>query len=135
MRIPFSARGQAMRLGLLLFSVALTAPSALYGQELGSAFHDGYPAKIDSVVAAQDPKGLDSLPLAARSGVSTALGEDIRSYSVRTRGEALVLENTEQGFSTSFTSEGVQVRVGTGDFRMKLSGYGYGDTLKSVANA
>jgi hypothetical protein len=123
-----------MRLGLLLFSVVLTAPSALYGQELGSAFHDAYPAKIDSVPAPQGPKGLDRLPFAARSGVSTALGEDIRSYSVRTRGEALVLENTEQGFSTSFTSEGVQVHAGTGDFRMKLSGYGYGDTLKSVAN-
>jgi hypothetical protein len=73
---------------------------------------------------------LSSLPTAAQSGISAALGRDIPEYYVQAGGDGLTSANPHQKLSTHFTREAVEVREGNARWRMTLRGYGYGEAVK-----
>jgi len=89
-------------------------------------------------VAASDPsatKDLSTLPAAAQSSISAALGRDLPDYHVRTTSNGLEATNSHGALTTRFTAAGVQVTSGTLRWAMTLHGYGYGNAIKGVAKA
>ena len=79
--------------------------------------------------------GLLSLPLAARSPVSQAIGSSQRAYRVRTQGSGLTARSAPQRLSTSFAASGVSVRSGRTSVTMRLTSMGYGTALQPVPAA
>jgi hypothetical protein len=89
-------------------------------------------------VAASDPsatKDSSTLPAAAQSTISAALGRDLLDYQVRTTSTGLEAANSHEALTTHFTAPGVQLTSGTLHWTMALRGYGYGDAIKAVAKA
>jgi hypothetical protein len=89
-------------------------------------------------IAASDARAtndLSSIPPAAQSSISAALGRDLPDYHVRTTRNGLEAANSHGALTTRFTSAGVQLTTGTLRWAMTLRGYGYGDSIKSVAKA
>jgi hypothetical protein len=72
---------------------------------------------------------LGSLPLAARGPISELLGRGSASYVVRD----LRAANPAQGLHVAFSSRGVSVASAKATLGLRLSAYGYGDSLRPVA--
>lgn len=83
----------------------------------------------------QNRNRLDSLPAAAQSSISAALGRDIPEYSVQVSGGELKATNAHHELQMQFTSTGVKVRRGENRWGMALQGYGYGNDLRPVPSA
>ncbi len=83
---------------------------------------------------ASDRHGVSSssLPVAARSTISSALGRNLREYHVQVTRGAIRAENSKQDLAMLFTSKGVEVSSGNEHWRMSLRRYGYGDTLQNI---
>jgi FG-GAP repeat len=79
-----------------------------------------------------ETSNLSSLPAAAQSSVSTALGRDIRSYHAQRRGSKFLLENELEDTRADFGTGGVELQSATAQWRMTLRGYGYGDALRAA---
>jgi len=89
-------------------------------------------------IAASDAKAtkdLSTLPAAAQSTISAALGRDLPDYHVRTTSHGLEASNSHGALTTHFTATGVQVTSGTLRWAMTLRGYGYGDAIEPVAKS
>jgi hypothetical protein len=89
-------------------------------------------------VAASDAKAtkdLSTLPEAAQSSISAALGRDLPDYYIRTTRNGLEATNSHGALTTRFTTAGVQLTTGPLRWAMNLRGYGYGDAIKAVAKA
>jgi hypothetical protein len=84
---------------------------------------------------AKATKDLSTLPAAAQSSISAALGRDLPDYQVRTTSTGLEATNSHGTLTTHFTAAGVQVTSGTLNWTMTLRGFGYGDAIKAVAKA
>jgi hypothetical protein len=79
--------------------------------------------------------GLSNLPTAAKASISAAVGHDIRDYHARANGGSFDTRNLRQDLMTHFSPTGVEVRNGTGLWRIALRSYGYGDAMKIVKTA
>jgi hypothetical protein len=73
-----------------------------------------------------------NVPVAAKAGISAALGRDIPIYFVHAAPSGLDAQNPRSGVATHFTPQQVEVTSGTLRWSMALQGYGYGETLKAV---
>jgi hypothetical protein len=83
----------------------------------------------------QNRNSLDSLPPAAQSSISAALGRDIPEYSVQVSGRRVQATNTHHQLEMQFTSTGVGVGRGDSRWGLALQGYGYGNDLRLVRPA
>jgi trimeric autotransporter adhesin len=83
----------------------------------------------------QNRDGLASLPADAQSSISAALGRDLASYSVRTRGAVLEAENARQKLTADFTSTGVAFHTSNATWKLALRGYGRGGNVQPVSEA
>ncbi|MFZ0319946.1 MAG: hypothetical protein WAL56_12555 [Candidatus Sulfotelmatobacter sp.] len=89
-------------------------------------------------VAASDAKtnkDLSTLPEAAQSSISAALGRDLADYHIRTTNSGLEAANSHGALKTRFTTAGVQVTSRNLHWTMTMRGYGYGDAITAVAKA
>jgi hypothetical protein len=84
---------------------------------------------------AKATKDLSTLPAAAQSTISAALGRDLPDYHIRTTSTGLEATNSHGALTTHFTAAGVQLTTGTLHWKMALRGYGYGNAIKSVTKA
>jgi hypothetical protein len=83
----------------------------------------------------QNRNSLASLPPAAQSSISAALGRDLPSYRVRAHAAALEAENAQQRMTADFTSTGVEVHTSNTTWKLALRGYGRGGEIQPVDNA
>ena len=83
----------------------------------------------------QNRNRLDSLPPAAQSSISAALGRDIPEYSVQVSNRQVRATNEQHRLEMEFTSTGVNVRRGNSRWGLALQGYGYGNDVKLVGSA
>jgi hypothetical protein len=74
-----------------------------------------------------------SLPAAARSSISAALGRESPEYRMRAVEGGFNAGNSRQKLVSHFTAEGVGVRNGSTRWGLSLRGYGYGDAIKAVS--
>ena len=77
-------------------------------------------------------RGLASLPAAAQTAISGALGREGDSYKVSARGDGLEADNARQQLSAQFRTSGVEVRSGSLHWGMALEGYGYGEAVRKL---
>ncbi len=82
--------------------------------------------------ASQPQTTLNSLPSAAKSSISAALGREIAGYAARPEVGGYAATNPKQALTVDFTSAGIQVQSGSGHLGLALRGYGRGSTLKRV---
>jgi hypothetical protein len=75
---------------------------------------------------------LASLPAAAQTAISGALGRESDSYKVSMRDGGLQAENARQQLSAQFRASGVEVRSGSVHWGMALEGYGYGEAVRKL---
>jgi len=83
----------------------------------------------------QNRNSLSSLPLAAQSGISAAVGRDIPEYSVEVSNRQVRATNEHHQLEMQFTSTGVNVKQGNSRWGLALQGYGYGNDLRLVRSA
>jgi len=106
----------------------------------GSSFFLALSLGVTAFAASnQNRDGLASLPVDAQSSISAALGRDLPSYSVRTRGAALEAENAQQKLTADFTSTGVAFHTSNATsheiWKLALRGYGRGGNVQPVNEA
>jgi hypothetical protein len=85
--------------------------------------------------AEQRDSGLSSLPAAAQSAVSAALGREDALYHPTKVVGGLEATNPAQQLSTYFGVNGVDFRCSSSHFRLALRSYGYGNALRAVDSA
>jgi hypothetical protein len=73
-----------------------------------------------------------TLPRAAQSSISAALGRDIPDYVARAQGTGFEAQNLRHRLAVDFTSAGVAVRRGGASWELALRAYGYSGRLKAV---
>jgi trimeric autotransporter adhesin len=73
------------------------------------------------------------LPVAAWGPVSGALGRTDPAYRAAGAGAGFVARNPRQRLRADFSRAGVSVRSGQALLGLRLSGYGYGDSLRGFA--
>jgi len=73
--------------------------------------------------------GLLSLPLAAQSSISSAIGRNDPAYQARGQAGTMHMANPVNKFAADFTSGGVEVVTGVAHLHIRLNGYGYGDAV------
>lgn len=78
---------------------------------------------------------MSSLPMAAQTQISAALGRDQQGYQSVARPGGFRLGNSRQAVSADFAKTGVDFRSGSNSWGMALQGYGYGDKIRAVATA
>lgn len=76
--------------------------------------------------------GLSTIPEAAESSISAALGKEDARYRVHAAGAEFRVQNAAQSLGADFTAQGVEVRNKSGRWHFALRGYGYGDELRSL---
>jgi|CZKJ01.1.fsa_nt_gi hypothetical protein len=84
---------------------------------------------------AKATKDLSTLPVAAQSSISAALGRDLPDYHIHTTGTGLESTTSHGALITHFTRAGVEFTTDTLHWKMALRGYGYGDAIKAIAKA
>jgi len=82
--------------------------------------------------ASQQHTTLSSLPPAAQSSISAALGRDIPSYTVAPQPGGYSTNSPNQALTVDFTSAGIQVHSRSAQWGIALRGYGRGSALESV---
>jgi hypothetical protein len=87
-----------------------------------------------AAAAGQNRNALASLPAAAQSSISAALGRDIPGYHVVARGSVFEAENAQQKLTTDFTSTGVEVHTSNKTWKLSLRGYGRGGNVQPLGN-
>jgi hypothetical protein len=121
MRLPLRPAALAALLSIAL-SVALI--QILIG---------GAPQAPPSERAGSVHEGLSSLPLAAQQAISTALGEQVPSYSVSTSGGGIVeARNPAAQLRARFARSGLTVSSGSVRLGLSLREIGYGTSLRAV---
>jgi trimeric autotransporter adhesin len=85
--------------------------------------------------AAAEQRDLSSLPAAAQSAVSAALGTEDAVYHPTTVGDGLDATNPAQHLLTHFGVNGADFRCSGSHFRLALRSYGYGSALTAVGSA
>lgn len=83
--------------------------------------------------AADSATELSTLPAAAQSSISTALGKDLNQYHARPSANGFEASNSQGALTAKFTHDGVQLTHDSLHWSMSLRAYGYGDALKPVA--
>ena len=73
------------------------------------------------------------LPVAAWGPVSGALGRDDPAYRAAGAGAGFVVRNPRQRLQARFSAAGVSVQSGQALLGLRLSGYGYGGSLRALA--
>ena len=73
------------------------------------------------------------LPVAAWGPVSGALGRDDPAYRAAGAGAGFVARNPRQRLQARFSAAGVSVQSGQALLGLRLSGYGYGGSLRALA--
>ena len=73
------------------------------------------------------------MPVAAWGPVSGALGRNDPAYRAAGAGAGFVVRNPRQRLRAEFSSPGVSVRSGQALLGLRLSGYGYGGSLRGLA--
>ena len=73
------------------------------------------------------------VPVAAWGPVSGALGRDDPAYRAAAAGAGFVVRNPRQRLRAEFSRAGVSVRSGQALLGVRLSGYGYGGSLRGLA--
>jgi len=88
-------------------------------------------------VALAQPRStkLTDLPPTARSSISSSLGRGISGYKAVRVAEGFRVADPQHRLTTDFTADSVTVRSGTATWRMKVTAYGRGSTLKPVPTA
>ena len=76
-----------------------------------------------------------SLPATAQSNISATIARGNPDYSARAAGTDFVAENSAQKIRAHFRASGIEVRSAGAVWKVALSGYGYGDTLKMLPKA
>jgi hypothetical protein len=98
----------------------------------GNAFAQPTGAQTAHNVVSAEPHGaarVAPLRSPAQALISARLERDMKAYQARPIADGFRMENPRNGLSTQFGSSGVSFRVGTHEWGMKLSGYGYGERL------
>jgi hypothetical protein len=72
----------------------------------------------------QNGDSLASLPAAAQSTISAAMGRDLPSYRAHAHGAALEAENAQQKLTADFTSTGVEFHSSNTTWKLALRSYG-----------
>jgi len=121
----------------VLFAALLLGLAPLFASGQASVASRPFPLSTVKDASKRKPAGasLLSLPLAAQSGISAALGRDLRGYQARVQGGGFEAQNAQHRLAATFTSEGVAVRNGGALWRVALRGYGYGNALRAVDTA
>ncbi len=114
------------RAGLLAGAAAAIGCLAALGCVAAFVALSGAPARP----AAAARHGLSSLPAAAQSPISAALGRDEPAYSVL----GLHARNPAQRLRVTFSRQGVTVASGQARLGMALTAYGYASALKPLAS-
>ena len=86
--------------------------------------------------AALDSRGVNefsNLPLAALPKVSAELGRNFSAYRIQPQAAGFHATDARHRVSVDFTVEGLAVRSGAAEWRMKLCSYGYGSVMKPAA--
>jgi predicted membrane-bound dolichyl-phosphate-mannose-protein mannosyltransferase len=78
----------------------------------------------------QNRNSLASLPAAAQSSISAALGRDLPSYRVREHGALLQAENAQQRLTADFNSTDVEFHTSNTTWKLALCGYGRGGDVQ-----
>jgi hypothetical protein len=76
------------------------------------------------------PAQLSSLPAAAQSSISAAIGRDKAEYRIRPTNNGFEAASSHGALTTRFTTEGVSVSRGAQHWATTLRGYGYGEDIK-----
>jgi FG-GAP repeat len=90
-------------------------------------------SQFSSASERQENSSLLSLPKAAQSAISAALGRDLPSYGVDGQGGNFHASNAQHNLALDFTAEGVAVHSGNSLWRLALRGYGYGPAIRTVS--
>lgn len=106
----------------------------------GSSFFLALSLCVTAFAASNENRNtIASLPADAQSSISAALGRDLPSYSVRTRGAVLEAENAQQKLTADFTSTGVAFHTSNATsheiWKLALRGYGRGGNVRPVNEA
>jgi len=75
---------------------------------------------------------LASLPAAAQSTISAALGRDLPNYRVRARGAVLEAKNAQHKLTADFTSTSIEVSTSNTTWKLVLRGYGRAGDMRPV---
>jgi hypothetical protein len=108
--------------------------SQTVGRSLAIVVAAGMFAGVASAENANAVYSLSSLPAAAQSSISSAIGRDDPAYRAHQQAEAVHTENAMNKFTADFTSAGMDVAGGSAHLHIRLAGYGYGDALNPVAD-
>ncbi|MCW2971525.1 MAG: hypothetical protein JWO23_2652 [Solirubrobacterales bacterium] len=113
--------GRAMLVVVLALSLLAVVAQSAAGAHPGAAASSGAHAR------------LSSLPPAAQSAISAALGRDASAYRIGVpRGGVARANNGAQGLSARFARSGVQLRSGALKLGLRLRAVGYGTALAPV---
>jgi hypothetical protein len=82
----------------------------------------GYAASGYAAAADQNRNSVARLPAAAQSSISAALGRNLPSYRVRTRGSVVEAENAQQKLIADFTSTGVEFHTSNTIWKLRCAG-------------
>jgi hypothetical protein len=88
--------------------------------------------QLQNRAATVGPSSFHSLPSAAQSRVSAALGREASSYRVEKFGIGFHAKNVPQKLTADFDVEGVNLNPATGHWKMSLLGYGYGEGIHNA---
>ncbi len=92
---------------------------------------------ISTCASASDPKAteLSSLPIAAQSSISAALGRDLSGYHIRASGSTLETTTSHGALTAQFTPAGIQLISNHLHWTMALRACGYGAAIAPVIQA
>ena len=96
-----------------------------------------FPAWCSSALASSQKAAekLTDLPPAAQASISASLGRKISDYGAKPLGSGFRAVDPQRHFTADFLLEGVAVRSGESSWKLKVTGYGHGNTLKAVSAA
>jgi len=87
---------------------------------------------LDSAVKSPTSDSIEDIPLSARYAISTAIGQDQKSYHGVGDGNKITLNNPTQRYLVNFAEKGLELQSGGHRFDMTLQAYGYGSDLQKV---
>jgi trimeric autotransporter adhesin len=85
--------------------------------------------------AAVKGNATSSVPIAARAGISAALGRDDSSYAISRQAGRMTATTPDHKLSAEFQRDGVRVRAGQADMGLALLSYGYGAEMRKASKA
>jgi hypothetical protein len=102
---------------------------------IGGLFLSASLSTLSIWASASDQPGtakFSTLPAVAQAKIAATLGRDTPSYFVKAAGFGIEATNPAQKLTTGFTSEAVELRMGSARWVLALYGYGHGNALTMV---